>query len=783
MEDELKELKSHLRSLVVSSPSQIDAYTLCRDYREMIGERIPIHKYGYRDPVAFLKERCSDSFLFQGPPKNPVLTLIVPDALKYIDKMVQKQKSSPYTKFRGKRRSVLASTSYSSHSDSEKTDKNLPKTDAFPTLKDVTRSNILERDHKTITSSSKYGDKRSTLTNIDIKPTSNYQPNDRSISSSTLEETENMPFAKRNNKVIDSFKNRNEHSERQPCNKRDSPLCGSLMHSYISTYEVENHSQRNSVKTSFTGSSTKRAELAELVEEISSIVLEHSDGMWSTDILKGYRHRTGRDINYHRFGYTSLMSVVQLAERLTAKQMADGAWRVWPADAPEPAAPPLPAPSLRLDDPPPSFDSEEALPGVDYEEGVFPLDCLHYTESIPAARAGDVRPGDMLEVIVGEVYSPSHFWLLRLGPAFNVALGDIMDLMTEYYERGEGRDRWLSQGAVRVGHFCACRYDADWHRSIITKIVDSDTVKVRHVDYGTVESVPTKRLKPLRREWAALPVQAMRARLATAQPPASGFRWPRSSAVAFLRLVSDKRLVADVVNVDEEDDILDVVLVDTSTDEDVYTCEELVRGGFAETRRRLASATSERHLWPTFDALESGETPNFAEIQAYLRNGVILDHIDEYRRHVPPNLPTPRPQTIPVAPNLATPRPQSIPVAPNVATPRNQTIPVAPSLATPRPQSIPVAPNLATPRTQITPVAAPPLPPLVASQPSFDVPFVALERQHPYVLIPVAACQTFEALGSKDVMAAYTYMVAVIRHALPRQDSSFTSPPGFEHLR
>lgn len=63
MEDNLDELKSVLRSLVVSSPVQIDVRTLLRDYKEMIGTPLPLQKFGYRDPMEFLKERCSDSFL------------------------------------------------------------------------------------------------------------------------------------------------------------------------------------------------------------------------------------------------------------------------------------------------------------------------------------------------------------------------------------------------------------------------------------------------------------------------------------------------------------------------------------------------------------------------------------------------------------------------------------------------------------------------------------------------------------------------------------------------
>lgn len=61
---------------------------------------------------------------------------------------------------------------------------------------------------------------------------------------------------------------------------------------------------------------------------------------------------------------------------------------------------------------------------------VFPEDCVSFMEQIPAQSLADVRPGAMLEVMVGEVYSPSHFWLIRLGERFHIAMEELMDEMT-----------------------------------------------------------------------------------------------------------------------------------------------------------------------------------------------------------------------------------------------------------------------------------------------------------------------------------------------------------------
>lgn len=61
---------------------------------------------------------------------------------------------------------------------------------------------------------------------------------------------------------------------------------------------------------------------------------------------------------------------------------------------------------------------------------MFPEDCVSFCDSIPPLALDDCVPGAMLEVIVGEVYSPSHFWLIRLGQNYNIAMEDMMDDMT-----------------------------------------------------------------------------------------------------------------------------------------------------------------------------------------------------------------------------------------------------------------------------------------------------------------------------------------------------------------
>ena len=61
---------------------------------------------------------------------------------------------------------------------------------------------------------------------------------------------------------------------------------------------------------------------------------------------------------------------------------------------------------------------------------MFPADCVRYLEAIPALSVASLQEVHMLEVMVGEVYSPSHFWLIRCGDDYSGAMEAIMDEMT-----------------------------------------------------------------------------------------------------------------------------------------------------------------------------------------------------------------------------------------------------------------------------------------------------------------------------------------------------------------
>ncbi|XP_045452665.1 tudor domain-containing protein 5 [Melitaea cinxia] len=757
MEEEIKQLKSVLRSLVVSSPTQVDVRSLCRDYRNMVGKQIPNVKFGFTDTATFLREKFSDCFVFQGSAMNPVLTLIVPDSLKHIDKFVQKQRTPTSAKLKGKRKSV-------------------PESVAKPVQTDLIVKSFKAK------SAQKEQIKAESVDTLTVN-----SKNSKPVQTSESEKSENEMSV--SNGYCSQRTLRNFLERRTALQSQTSLKSLSVSEKSSSGKDSTSKDDDSGRQTSSSMSSGQKSQLEQLKQELRDIILSHPDGVWCADILRIYRERYGRELVFPRFGYSSVLGLVFAVPDVGVSRQALGDWllydaRALPALAAAPAPAPAPAPRPSAPDP------EDALPGIAFDPDVFPEDCMHFMDSIPSESLVDIEPGTMLEVVVAEVYSPSHFWLLRLGESYNIAMEDMMDEMNEYYTKGEGANRTLALGAVRVGQYCASCYEGDWHRSLIVKVVDSDTVKVRHVDYGTVERAAAAALRPLARRWAALPAQALRARLAAARPPAAGRRWPRAAAAAFLRLVRERRLVANVVAADPRDGALEVLLIDTSGARDRCLAAELVRAGHADARPDSALATSECYLYPRFEALENGDTPNFAEIHAYLRDGIALECVDDYRRHVPPCLPdapatpSPSPPPPPPSPPPSPPRPPTTaPSFPPVGPTLEPSPPAAPAWDAGTPTS-PTAPGwgAGTP----TPLAAPawgagmPTPPAPVPLPfATPMPGVAGAWDTRTVTLSAQECETYALLSVLQPVAAHRFMLAALSRALaphPAMDSLAPRP-------
>lgn len=159
-----------------------------------------------------------------------------------------------------------------------------------------------------------------------------------------------------------------------------------------------------------------------------------------------------------------------------------------------------------------------------------------------------------------------------------------------------------------------------------------------------------------------------------------------------------------------------------------------IRAQLARPLTTSSLQAPDTYLYPRFEALEAGDTPSFAELRAYLRDGIALDYVEAYRLHVPASLapappdsadeddlyvaappsppPTPSPERAELATRIPLLWPPSVPT-PDLKSERRSPSPPSAPQARPEPKAPPAPP---TPPVPPSP-PAPPSPTRVCPEP------------------------------------------------------------------
>lgn len=200
-------------------------------------------------------------------------------------------------------------------------------------------------------------------------------------------------------------------------------------------------------------------------------------------------------------------------------------------------------------------------------------DYLQYGEFVPLNSVSTFKKGDQFQVEVHDVISPGQFWVQIFEPSDNTFKKMHIDMNLQYDEHDPGAFP-SSMLPVRGLQFCAIKSDDMWYRAVVIAQPTSDgQVRIRHVDYGTVERVHLTDLRPLRREWASLPMQALRSQLTKLIPEGPDEdAWSPLQSEAFSDMVCGGPLVATVTSVDTVANSLHLYLLDPVTNQYV-NCE------------------------------------------------------------------------------------------------------------------------------------------------------------------------------------------------------------------
>lgn len=120
-----------------------------------------------------------------------------------------------------------------------------------------------------------------------------------------------------------------------------------------------------------------------------------------------------------------------------------------------------------------------------------------------------------------------------------------------------------------------------WHRAKILEIyLDSHEVKILYIDYGTVMKVSINQIKYLRKEFANVPSMAYRGCLSKIVPIRT--RFSVSATNCFYSKVSEKLLAGQASYIDFEEQIVYMILTDTTTEKDFCINNHLYDRGFAK---------------------------------------------------------------------------------------------------------------------------------------------------------------------------------------------------------
>ncbi|XP_066149149.1 tudor domain-containing protein 7A isoform X2 [Euwallacea fornicatus] len=195
----------------------------------------------------------------------------------------------------------------------------------------------------------------------------------------------------------------------------------------------------------------------------------------------------------------------------------------------------------------------------------------------PLPKIGD----EFFEVRVSVAVNPFNFFVQPL-ESFS-KLNEMMTKLQRLYKDVEYGD--LKVDDILPGDVYASKYtDGCWYRTSVIKVINSGSVSVFYCDFGFYQTLSVRQLVTLDKEFLQLPYQALKAKLADIKPKQS--KWTMDDCDEFKKLTEKKMFFAKLTSIDkdylyESDILLKLILIDTSTDNDLIVGQELVEKGIA----------------------------------------------------------------------------------------------------------------------------------------------------------------------------------------------------------
>ncbi|XP_022918067.2 uncharacterized protein [Onthophagus taurus] len=365
---------------------------------------------------------------------------------------------------------------------------------------------------------------------------------------------------------------------------------------------------------------------------LKELISNHPEGLHSSKLIELYKKKFKHNLNYSDYGYKSITHFCLDFKTIFAfKHLKDGSFQIYDKElnlklehGPEKDEKDIEEKQFddinwekthQNKDPPLPDGIEDVL--LEFHMKQLLSDVVYDANIIRQWIETDVSLQDFIDIEVAEVYDPSKFWIHLRQHSDN--LNRLMDNMQIFYRANKDK-YYIPYYAIREGMYLASIFDGEYHRAKVvdcSKKMDGD-IKVFYVDYGTIAVVRVKTVCYLTVDFVNFPAQAIRARLYGIQPTVKDELWPQQASSRFLQLVRHKSLVAQIYDIDENDMILDLIVVDTSTPgRDLFINDLLIQEQLATFFNEEPNEKSSNdctptvpnvYLYPTHEEFETGTT-------------------------------------------------------------------------------------------------------------------------------------------------------------------------------
>ncbi|XP_047114478.1 uncharacterized protein LOC124794856 isoform X1 [Schistocerca piceifrons] len=218
----------------------------------------------------------------------------------------------------------------------------------------------------------------------------------------------------------------------------------------------------------------------------------------------------------------------------------------------------------------------------------YPPGALLAHEEVPCQQLPNTMPGFTFEVVVSDALSPSKFWVVLNYDSNCAAFDCLVDAMQSFYSL-HSENYKMSEPTICVGHYCVCPYRGQWHRARISNITNVSEVQVQLIDIGAISKKKKEHLRYLARDFADLPSQAMCCRLAGTAATGRTV-WPCEIRQLFVEAVIGRAFTATLISISHQSGILSVDLFE-DTDDD---CSERVADWLSRLQEEEAESEIEK---------------------------------------------------------------------------------------------------------------------------------------------------------------------------------------------